>query len=67
LAMGPVGFASISRPPSPASRLLQGFGDRHENVNNTIHCRSRLAGDEARWFYIDFKAAIAGKPTPTGL
>ncbi|EJM77054.1 hypothetical protein PMI33_06076, partial [Pseudomonas sp. GM67] len=26
-----------------------------------------LAGDEAREFCIDFEAAIAGKPAPTGL
>ncbi|CAI8932926.1 hypothetical protein EMIT0P44_480018 [Pseudomonas sp. IT-P44] len=43
----------------------KGFVAGTGKVNNTIHCRSRLAGDEAREFCIDFKAAIAGKPAPT--
>ncbi len=35
--------------------LVAGTG----KVNNTIHCRSRLAGDGARKVYIDSKAVIA--------
>ncbi|WP_223555909.1 hypothetical protein [Pseudomonas sp. BF-R-01] len=34
-------------------------------MNNTTHCRSRLAGDEARAFGIDFEVAIASKLAPT--
>jgi hypothetical protein len=37
----------------------------HYSNNPSIHCRSRLAGDEARKICIDFKAAIASKPAPT--
>ncbi|CAI8932865.1 hypothetical protein EMIT0P44_480017 [Pseudomonas sp. IT-P44] len=33
--------------------------------NDATHCRSRLAGDEAREFCIDCKAVIASKPAPT--
>jgi len=34
-------------------------------VSDTIHCRSRLAGDEARAFCIELEVAIASKLAPT--
>ncbi|MCP1517985.1 hypothetical protein J2Y74_002295 [Pseudomonas migulae] len=34
-------------------------------MNNTTHCRSRLAGDEAREFCIEMEVAIASKLAPT--
>jgi len=67
LAMRLLRLAVNFRPPSPASRLLQGFalGARFLAIPNL--CRSQLAGDEALEACGEFQAAFAGKPAPTGL
>jgi hypothetical protein len=64
-AMRPERSTQYSKTPSPASRLVQVRGE-HASTPNTKHCRSWLASEEARKITATFKAAIAGKPAPTG-